>query len=264
MLERLYEAGAFSYALLSGLITARAIWVNASPNLDALMTTYAVAYGTGIAARNAGRPFIAITQLVLTVMPVVVACLLIASAELIVLGVAASAMIVAMLSVIMSVFRTLREQIIAADVSAQMAEQMRDLARTDVVTGLANRAGLNHEMSEMLADLLPDSKLAMFWLDLDRFKEINDTLGHPIGDRVLAEIAGRLRKIAPEGASLARFGGDEFIVVAEVNDRGESERLARALNDAIGRPTRIEGQRIGTTASMGVALLPDDGPTSTR
>jgi hypothetical protein len=123
LLERLYEAGAFSYALLSGVITARAIWVNASPNLDALMTTYAVAYGTGIAARNAGRPFIAATQLVLTVMPVVIACFLLATAELLVLGIASCAMIVAMLSVIMSVFRTLREQIIAAEASAQMAEQ---------------------------------------------------------------------------------------------------------------------------------------------
>src|SRR5690606_39601163 len=105
-----------------------------------------------------------------------------------------------------------------------------------------------------------DRKLAMFWLDLDRFKEINDTLGHPIGDKVLAEVASRLRAAAPADACLARFGGDEFIVAAPVADRGESEGLARALADLVRQSTRIDGQRMENSASMGVALLPDDGP----
>jgi len=77
---------------------------------------------------------------------------------------------------------------------------------------------------------------------------------------VLAEVGNRLRMAAPQEATIARFGGDEFIIVAEVADRSESERLARALVDENSRPARVEGHRIDTAASMGVALLPDDGP----
>src|SRR5690606_9706168 len=159
-------------------------------------------------ARNAGRPFIAIGQLVLTVVPVLIASFAVATPPLLVLGVTTTLMIFAMTSVTMTVFRTLKEQIFAADASAQMAERMRELARTDVVTGLVNRAGLNHDMVEMLMVLPEDRKLALFWLDLDRFKEVNDTLGHPIGDKVLGDVAGRLRAAAPDHATVARGGGD--------------------------------------------------------
>src|SRR5690606_20876776 len=127
------------------------------------------------------------------------------------------------------------------------------------VTGLLNRGGLNTDALEMLMRLPDERRLALFWIDLDRFKEINDTLGHPVGDQLLAQIASRLRSATPAGAAIARFGGDEFIVIAEVADRPESERLAHALADRISRPARIEGHRIDIAASMGVALLPDHG-----
>ncbi len=259
-LETLYEVGAFTYALLSGLVAALTIYIPHTGHIQTLMVTYALVYGVGISARNAGRPVIAVGQLLLSALPLMVAGVLVGGLVFYVLAGTMVFVIFGVMSITFNVFRTLREQIIVAEASAQMAERMRDLARTDVVTGLANRAGLNHDMGEMLAVLPQGGKLAMFWLDLDRFKEINDTLGHPIGDKVLAEVGSRLRTITPEGACLARFGGDEFIVVTEVRDRTECERLARAVNDAIGRPTRIEGQRIDTSASMGVALLPDDGP----
>jgi diguanylate cyclase (GGDEF)-like protein len=260
LLERLYEVGALSFALLAGIVAALTIFLNADTHVQVLTIGYALAYGNGISTRNAGRPFIAIGQLVLTAVPVLIASFVVATPPLIVLGITTTLMIFAMVSVTMSVFHTLREQIFAAETSAQMAERMRDLARTDVVTGLVNRAGLNHDMVEMLMDLPEDRKLALFWLDLDRFKEVNDTLGHPVGDKMLGEIAGRLRTGAPEKATVARFGGDEFIVVAELANRAESEQLAQALSDAISRPARIEGHRIDAAASMGVALLPDDGP----
>ncbi|HYD24016.1 MAG TPA: EAL domain-containing protein [Croceibacterium sp.] len=259
-LELIYEAGAFSYAFLAGLLAALTILFDSDTHVEVLTFGYALAYANGISARNAGRPFIAIGQLMLGVLPVLVASFAIATPALLVLGVTTSLMVVAMTSVTMTVFRTLKEQIFAAEASAEMADKMRHLARTDVVTGLANRAGLNNDLVEMMMVLPEGQKLALFWLDLDRFKEINDTLGHPIGDKVLAEMANRLRATAPENATVARFGGDEFIVVAEVADRAESERLARAMADEVARSTRIEGQRIDTAASMGVALLPDDGP----
>ena len=133
------------------------------------------------------------------------------------------------------------------------------LARTDVVTGLFNRAGLNHAISEKLPALGPDEQLALFWLDLDRFKEVNDILGHPVGDRVLSEVAKRLRENAPEGATMARFGGDEFILFCKVEDRRECERLATRVLDNVTRPMRIDDERLEVPCSMGIAILPEDG-----
>jgi diguanylate cyclase (GGDEF)-like protein len=259
-LEIAYEIGAFSYAFLAGLVAALSIYIDVSGPIETLTVTYALVYGVGISARNAGRPIIAVGQLLLSALPIMVVGPLTGDVVFYVLSGTMVFVIFGVMSITFNVFRTLREQIVAAEVSAQMADKMRELARTDVVTGLVNRAGLNNDAVEMLMRLPADQKLAMFWIDLDRFKEINDTLGHPVGDKVLAEVANRLRAGAPEGATIARFGGDEFIILAEVADRGESERMARALVDEISRPARVDGHRIDTAASMGVAILPDDGP----
>ncbi len=259
LLENAYEMGAYSYAFLAGLMAALTILSRPDSHVETLMFGYALAYGTGIAARNAGRPFIAIGQLLLTILPALIACLYVGTLPMFVLGITTCFLVLAMVSITMNVFRVLKEQIIAAEASARLAEKMRGLARTDTVTGLANRAGLNQDAAELIEQLPPTHKLAMFWLDLDKFKEVNDTLGHPIGDRLLAETARRLNAHVPEGACVARFGGDEFVVVAEVPGRHAAEKLAATLSAAIARPTRIDGRRIGTTASMGVALIPDDG-----
>jgi diguanylate cyclase (GGDEF)-like protein len=228
--------------------------------LPTLTISYALAYGVGVAARNAGRPVMAVGQILLSSLPICVVCVVMGEPALYVLAAIIVFLIFGMVSVTMNVFNVLREQINAADASAKMAEQMRDQARTDVVTGLLNRAGLNHELVEQLMRLPAGCKLALFWLDLDRFKEVNDTLGHAIGDGVLAEVARRLADIAPDSATISRFGGDEFIAACIVNDRAECEHLASAIIGDLSRPFRIDGNRIGCGASMGVALLPDDGP----
>jgi diguanylate cyclase (GGDEF)-like protein len=259
-LEHIYELGAFSYAGMCGVIAAQTLLFDLQSSVQTLTVGNAIAYGVAMASRNAGRPVIAIGQIFLAIAPVIVVGAASSDLSYRILALSLALLLPAMMQITGSIFQVMRASIAAAETSRLLAERMQILARTDVVTNLANRAGLNHDMAEMLAALPQGGKLAMFWLDLDRFKEINDTLGHPIGDKVLAEVGSRLRAITPEGACLARFGGDEFIVVTRIGDRTESERLARAINDAIGRPTRIDGQRIDTSASMGVALLPDDGP----
>ncbi|MEO6040883.1 MAG: EAL domain-containing protein [Croceibacterium sp.] len=259
-LELIYEVGAFTYAFLSGMIAAIVLVSPGTGHLQTLMVTYALVYGVGISARNAGRPVIAIGQLLLTMVPIIVGALIAGGPVMNVLAGSLVFTNFGVMAITFTVFRTLREQIIAADASSAMAEKMRLLARTDVVTGLTNRAGLNLDMAELLLALPDNRKLAMFWLDLDKFKEVNDVLGHPVGDRVLSEVASRLTACTPANACIARFGGDEFIVVVEVNDRAHSERLARQLSEQVSRPIRLDGQRIDIGASMGVALLPDDGP----
>lgn len=259
-LEMLYEVGAFSYAGMCGIIAGQTILFQLESSVQTLTVGNAIAYGVAMASRNAGRPAIAIGQLLLAIAPVIAVCAVSPEPSYWILGVSLALLTPAMMQITVSIFQVLRTSIDAAEASARMADKMRELARTDVVTGLTNRAGLNNDAVEMLMRLPANRKLAMFWIDLDRFKEINDTLGHPVGDKVLAEVANRLRSAAPEQATIARFGGDEFIIVAEVGGRGESERMARALIDEISRPARVDGHRIDTAASMGVALLPDDGP----
>lgn len=259
LLELLYETGAFSFAFLTGGVAALTIWFDLDTPQQLLMVSYAIAYGAGTSTRNAGLPMIALGQMILSLAPLIVVAAIRAEPIYIVFAVTTTLLIPAMAAVTFNMFNVLRESVAAAETSQRMADKMRDLARTDVVTGLSNRAGLNHEMVEKLMTMRDDQKLALFWLDLDKFKEVNDTLGHPVGDHVLSEVARRLRETSPDGATVARFGGDEFIVVCEVDTRSQSEQLASNLLEEISRPYRIDGDRLEIGTSMGIALMPDDG-----
>ncbi|MGN6497262.1 MAG: putative bifunctional diguanylate cyclase/phosphodiesterase [Tsuneonella sp.] len=258
-LELIYEVGAFSYAAMLGIISGLTIVYDAGPGVQTLMMANALGYGAGICARNAGRPAIAMGQLILATGPVAIAGLYVGSLPYVFLAINVILLVPAMGSIVMNLFKALRESISAAETSAELADKMQVLARTDVVTGLANRAGLNHAMVETAMHLPDDRMLATFWLDLDRFKEVNDLLGHQVGDRVLSEVANRLRETTPDGSVLARFGGDEFVVCCEVASRSECERLAARVLEDVTRPMRIDGERLEVPASMGVALMPEDG-----
>ncbi|WP_427969061.1 putative bifunctional diguanylate cyclase/phosphodiesterase [Altererythrobacter sp.] len=258
-LEVIYEVGAFSYAFVLGLIAALTLLTQAGVAIEVLMVTNAACYGVGICARNAGRPQIAMGQLFLTCLPIMAASLWIGTLPFIALFFTMLLLFPAMMSITFNVFKVLRDSISAAETSAELAEKMQRLARTDVVTGLANRAGLNHAMVETMAAVNEDTRIAVIWIDLDRFKEVNDLLGHPVGDRVLIEVSRRLREVTPEGSTIARFGGDEFIVCCPIVDRKHSEKIASEIHAEIMRPIRIEGDRLEVRASLGVALLPEDG-----
>ena len=258
-LELLYEAGAWSYAFVLGLIAALTISYDVNPQLQTLMIANAIGYGVGIAARNAGRPVIAIGQLIFALLPAIVALVHEGSMAHLVLAISMVLLIPAMISIIMITFRVLRDSVGSAETNLRLAEKMQLLARTDVVTGLYNRAGLNHHLIERLMGGASGGKIALFWLDLDRFKEVNDTLGHPVGDRVLSEIAARLRNCSPSDAIIARFGGDEFIIVCEADGRSDLERMATRLLVEIVRPILIDGDRLEIHCSVGIACMPDDG-----
>ncbi len=258
-LELIYEAGAFSYALVLGVITAMAMLMRVDPDAQILIVANALCYGVGVAARNAGRPSIAIGQLGLVCLPIIIACFLLGSAAFVALAVTILLLIPAMMSITLNVFKVLRDSINAAETSALLADKMQDLARTDVVTGLANRAGLNHSMVETMMAIDEDTQLALFWIDLDRFKEVNDLLGHPVGDRVLSEVATRLKDVCPEGSTVSRFGGDEFVMFCPIIERKQAEMIASEIHAEIMRPFRIDGNRLEVRASVGVAVLPDDG-----
>jgi diguanylate cyclase (GGDEF)-like protein len=134
------------------------------------------------------------------------------------------------------------------------------LAFNDVLTGLANRT-MFHEHINYQLRAKPGGRdvLALFCLDLDRFKTINDTLGHSHGDALLIEVGRRLKEVA-ESCFVARLGGDEFVVVKPLSgDRGEIDRLAGAILEAIKQPFDVDGNQIIPGTSIGIAIAPDDG-----
>src|SRR5690606_16656879 len=101
---------------------------------------------------------------------------------------------------------------------------------------------------------------AVLYIDLDRFKVVNDVLGHAAGDRVLVTAARRLRRAVGSEGQIARFGGDEFMVICDAaDDPGKPERLARGILDAFGVSFRMDGEEFSITASIGIARAPLDG-----
>ncbi len=258
-LEIAYEVGAFAYSLVLGLIAAATMVLEVPVGIELLMVANALGYGVGICARNAGRPFIALGQLLLVVTPMMLACLMLGGLAMFLLAVNMVLLLPAMSSITLNVFKVLRDSIAEAERSQELAERMQILARTDVVTGLANRAGLNHALVETLVELPDDGALGLFWIDLDRFKEVNDLLGHQVGDRVLAEIGRRLRASLPAGDTVARFGGDEFVICTRVADKRACEKIAALIQGEITRPIRLDGERFEMQASIGIACLPEDG-----
>ncbi|PPK98198.1 PAS domain S-box-containing protein/diguanylate cyclase (GGDEF)-like protein [Kineococcus xinjiangensis] len=152
--------------------------------------------------------------------------------------------------------------VVAAAVERRRTEEwIRHRALHDPLTGLANRVLLHDRLHHALAAQQRDgNRLALLLVDLDRFKEVNDTLGHDVGDRVLQVVAERLRQQFRETDTVARLGGDEFAVLLDpVSGRRYAERLAAELRKQIRRPIAVEGLTLHLEGSVGVTLAPDHG-----
>ena len=153
--------------------------------------------------------------------------------------------------------------IILEDVTERKRAQERitHLAKFDELTGLANRTQFRERINAMLATVHErQNPLTIHLIDLDRFKAINDTLGHPIGDKLLKEVANRLSAVIKPGDMITRFGGDEFVVLQTVTERRQdAEWLAKRLARTLKEPFEIDGHRIDIGASIGIAMAPIDG-----
>lgn len=144
-----------------------------------------------------------------------------------------------------------------ADISTYVREAER--ARIDALTGLSNRAGLHGTLAALLERGEP---VALFYLDLDRFKNVNDTLGHQIGDSLLRKASERLAGLVEPADIAARLGGDEFAVVKHGRlDLQDAAAFASRLVDLLGRTYVIDGHMLNVGASVGVAFAPSDGST---
>ena len=138
---------------------------------------------------------------------------------------------------------------------------IQDMATHDSLTGLHNRASLTDALEHAVSKARRnDEGLAIYFIDLDGFKSVNDSLGHATGDQLLREIAQRLRARVRQSDLVARLGGDEFVVMVEsVSDRIGLQLLASKLLTAIAEPMQLQGHEVTVTASIGIAVFPDDG-----
>lgn len=140
------------------------------------------------------------------------------------------------------------------------------LALHDELTGLPNRRSFEDRLGAALErSRRMNSSLALFMLDLNGFKQINDSLGHQTGDLVLCEVSKNLRKEVCGCEILARLGGDEFtMVAADIKDEHEINRLANTIRGAVEKPILIDGEQMTVTASLGIALYPSDAEDAAR
>jgi diguanylate cyclase (GGDEF)-like protein/PAS domain S-box-containing protein len=152
---------------------------------------------------------------------------------------------------------------IARDVtqSRRAEERIRRLAHFDELTGLPNRTMFMHTLQRAFSLAQRRGKqFALFFIDLDRFKNINDSLGHEAGDRLLQVVAQRLRQNLRESDTVARLGGDEFVVLVEdCTDVRELNAIAQNILAALGRPYLLSGQEYHVTGSIGISTYPADG-----
>ncbi|HEU0219472.1 MAG TPA: EAL domain-containing protein [Gallionella sp.] len=146
----------------------------------------------------------------------------------------------------------------------QTKKKILQLAYYDTLTGLPNRALFHDRLAQEIKKAhRAGLKMALLYIDLDKFKEVNDTLGHSMGDILLKEAACRISDCVREADTVARLGGDEFIIIlSELDDAGNIERVAENILQKMAEPFRLGGEMAYVSASMGIALYPDDATES--
>ncbi|MGM0690463.1 MAG: PAS domain S-box protein, partial [Pseudomonadota bacterium] len=135
-------------------------------------------------------------------------------------------------------------------------EEVHYLSWHDPLTDLANRRQFEHDLREALG--LP-GHAAVFYIDIDRFKTVNESFGHAVGDDMLRELARRMEKVVPEHGNLARFSGDEFVMLTRVDSVEKADDQARSLLEQIDQPITLEGVDVSVTGTIGIAIAPEDG-----
>jgi diguanylate cyclase (GGDEF)-like protein/PAS domain S-box-containing protein len=144
----------------------------------------------------------------------------------------------------------------------QTESRLEQMATHDTLTGLPNRVLIDQRLQQMMDAVRDDESLAVLFIDLDRFKAVNDSMGHKRGDILLREVARRLQQNLRPGDTIARLGGDEFVVAAPCSKGTESAvKIAQRLFAALAAPIEIAGQEVFVGASIGISMFPQDGRT---
>lgn len=247
--------GAWAFASFVGLTGAYSLTFHPGTDVEILINCSVIGYIAGISSRNASRPLITIGQISFTCVPFIVALVLRADIVHAVLAIFIGILYVGTIIVCRSVY----ENIVSRHEAFMRIETM---ARRDALTGLWNRAAfLNLLEAKFTAPEGAGNDIALISIDLDRFKDINDTLGHPVGDAVLKEVAGRIRSALRPGDEVSRVGGDEFLVMLVGGRTLDVETVARRILASFSDAFSVEMTQSVCGASIGCAIAPRDGST---
>lgn len=250
--EVIYHAGAWGYAALIGQMSFLTVLLSNDVSHHLLAATMATGYAAGAAGRNTGRPLIAVGQLLLCSLPLSIALLFKPSASNLLLSVANVLFILVITDITLQTYKTVLAAFVDRQEKLRLATVYEKLSKTDPLTGIDNRVTLKANLEKLLK--AGGSTLAVLWLDLDRFKQINDTLGHAAGDVVLHAVAARLRKLAGDQGMLARFGGDEFILVVPIAGAEAALAFGEEVRRTVSEPESADGMTIDFSASIGLSI----------
>jgi diguanylate cyclase len=264
--ERRYATGAYAFALVLGAFNLRAITIG-DPMVAMLVTSVMFGYGAGIVARLSVRPTVCVISLALAVMPTAIGYLYSAvSADnnyVTTMYVGQTLLLIAFAAAgteaMRHIYRTTLQHLFTR-------QDLAILAGQDDLTGLPNRTLLRARLNEAIVQVRQSNRMVAFHgLDLDLFKSVNDSWGHPAGDLLLKLVAERLTGILRVGDTVARVGGDEFVVLqVGISHQDQASLLAHRIIRGLSAPYTIDGHEVRIGASIGIALAPNDGVTFDR
>ncbi|MEG3171468.1 EAL domain-containing protein [Sphingomonas sp. ZB1N12] len=262
--ELLYRAGALGYSALLGTFGLLTLVHSNDGVLQLLAVTTTIGYAAGIAGRNAGRPWIALSQLCFASLPLTVGLVVSLQPLKIVLATVIVLFVVAMMDITLQTYGVILKATLVSREKAALAEHHAAVARRDDLTGVANRTAFREQFEARLQAIdNGHQQLAVYWIDLDRFKEINDSYGHLAGNALLAGVAQRLDEAFGAAGIVARLGGDEFAVICELVGHPDADADAAATGERIihlvEQPVHHDGRTLHVGASLGIAIAPTDG-----
>ena len=258
--ELAYELGAWAYASLLGLMAFATLVASDNPVVHMLSVSMATGYAGGISGRNAGRVHIAIGQVALTLLPTAAGLWLDGSLGYRILSLAMVMMVLGLAEISSTTQRIVLQALIGKRDQSVLAEKFERLARYDVLTGLENRMAMQMRLQQIFDhNMRSHDAVAILWMDIDRFKEINDSLGHIVGDQLLRAVAACLMEVVQERGRIARFGGDEFVIICPGMDRLGAQTIAREILGRFAHGFMAGEHYLEATASIGFAVAPQDG-----
>ncbi|RVT42440.1 EAL domain-containing protein [Sphingobium algorifonticola] len=255
-----FEAASWGHGLLIGALASATILRSNDASLHMLAATLAATYGAAAAGRNAGRVQVAIGQSLLMVLPPAVALLVHGGLPYQLLGAVMILMLVGMAEISFKTHQIVADALRGKQEKSQLAMKYERLARFDSLTGVENRMAMQMRLRDLFEkNRRTHNAVAILWMDLDRFKEINDSLGHMVGDHLLCVVAEKLAEALDGRGHVARFGGDEFILICPGADRAAAQAIAADVVDYFRHSFDIAGHSLAVTASIGIAVAPQDG-----
>ncbi|MBK5265468.1 MAG: EAL domain-containing protein [Alphaproteobacteria bacterium] len=258
--ELAYEHGAWIYASLLGLLAFTALVRSENAIAHLLCVALATGYAGSISGRDAGRVHIAVGQVFLTLAPTAAGLMTVDNIGYRVLSVSVILMILGLAEISSATHRVVLEALNGKHQKSLLAAKFEKLARYDSLTGVENRMAMQMRIRDMFDESNGERDgLAVIWMDLDRFKEINDSLGHIVGDQLLVLVAEKISQALADRGTIARFGGDEFIILCRQTSRPDAAEIAKDILDYLAEPIEISGHHLTVSASIGIAVAPQDG-----